>query len=172
MSQQCVVAVYDEFPQAVEAIQALEKSPFPNDQVSLATGSLSPDVMAEEALEYGDKTTGTTAKGAGIGGLVGLLLGVPLLLIPGIGPMLLAGPIFTGATGAVVGGFLGALKGWGVHEDHLLEYEQMVRNGKILVVAGGEPDDVAEAKRVLQETDTDRLKLHAATSADSPEITG
>lgn len=170
MSEQCVVAVYDEFAKASAAVQTLERSDFPSDQVSMATGSLPPEMKVEQALKYGDQTTADSVKGAGIGGLIGMLLGTPLLLIPGVGPLLLAGPAFTAATGAIVGGFLGAMTGWGVHEDHLAGYEQAVRDGKILVVAGGDPEQVAEAKSVLESTEADNVYLHAKDSADSPEI--
>ncbi len=99
-------------------------------------------------------------------------MGVPLWMIPGVGAFLLAGPMFTGATGAIVGGFLGSLGSWGVQQNQLEKYEQAVKNGKTLVVVvAAQPDKVAEAQQILRETDAEEINLHAATSADAPEIT-
>lgn len=166
MPSQCVVAVYDSFPLASSAIHALENSEFPADQVSLVTHDVEKEVPRTEPMQYGDDTHRDAAKGAGVGGLLGLLLGAPLLAIPGIGPMLIAGPLAVGMTGAIVGGFLGSMVGWGVHADHVAEYEKKVREGALLVVASGDPDDVALAQRVLQATDARSVDLHAKTSAD------
>lgn len=170
MSNHCVVAVYESFDQARESVQALEKSDFPSDQVSLVTHSVSDEVLQEDVLQYGDETEKDAAKGAGVGGLLGLLLGTPLLMIPGVGPVLIAGPLAAGLTGAIVGGFLGAMAGWGVHEDGVQQYEQQVKQGKLLVVANGDPKQTAEAQRVLRETNVEDIHLHAPTSADAPEV--
>jgi len=166
MARQCVVGIYETLDAAKQAIETLEQSNFPSEQVSLVTHSVERQVPEEEELQYGDQAQTDAAKGAGIGGLVGVLLGAPLLAIPGIGPVLLAGPIAAGMTGAIVGGFLGALTGWGVHEDQVAEYEEKVREGATLVVADGDPQEVAEAQRTLKETDATRVDLHAKTSAD------
>ncbi|MEZ6097782.1 MAG: general stress protein [Pirellulaceae bacterium] len=170
MSNHCVVAVYESFDEAKQAVQALEKSDFPSEQVSLVTHSVPEEVLQEEVLQYGDETEKDAVKGAGVGGLLGLLLGTPLLMIPGIGPVLIAGPLAAGLTGAIVGGLLGAMAGWGVHEDHVQQYEQEVKDGKLLVVANGDPRHTAEAQRVLREMNAEDIHLHAPISADAPEV--
>lgn len=166
MPNQCVVAVYDSFDKAKDAIVALEQSDFPSQQVSFVTHNVEDEVPRPEPMQYGDDTGQDAAKGAGIGGLLGLLLGAPILAIPGVGAVLVAGPIGVGLAGAVVGGFLGAMAGWGVHEDHLEQYEEKVRQGALLVVANGDPQQVAEAQRVLRDTNAEDVDLHAKTSAD------
>lgn len=166
MYHECVVAVYDSWQPAREAVRALEADAYPEEQISLVTHSVTAEVPREDALQYGDETENTAAKGAGIGGLVGALLGAPLLTIPGIGPLLIAGPLATSITGAIVGGFLGAMGGWGIHEDHVRQYEELVRDGKILVVAHGDPEEIATAKRILDETPAEEVHVHTETSAD------
>lgn len=172
MYEQCVAAVYRTFAQARDAVQALEQSDFPSEHISLVTHSVEEEVPRdeEEALQYGDSTERAAAKGAGAGGLIGLLAAAPLLTIPGIGPLIVAGPIAAGLTGAIVGGLVGAMSGWGVHPDRIKEYEDKLREGCLLVVAGGDPEQVAEAKRVLDETDAEMVHLHTKTGDDSPEI--
>jgi hypothetical protein len=171
MSHNCVVGVYGSFSEAKEAVQLLEHSTFPSEQISLATHSAGEEIVSSSALKYGDEAESDAAKGAGIGGLIGVLLATPLLMIPGIGPLLVAGPLAAaGLTGAVVGGLLGSMQGWGVHTDHIEEYEQLLRQGKLLVVAHGDPEQVALAKSLLDQTDAETVKLHMPNSADSPEI--
>lgn len=170
MSDSCVVAIYDSFEKARDAVQQLEHYSFPSDQVSFVTHSVGDDLRHSEALQYGDESETRAAEGAGVGGLIGLLVGAPILAIPGIGPLLVAGPLATGLTGAVVGGFLGSMLGWGAHEDHVSEYEKKVRAGHLLIVCNGEPDEVASAKELLDGTDVVEVHLHTRTSADAPEI--
>ena len=121
-------------------------------------------------MQSGDETEKSTAVGAATGGLLGILLGAPLLAIPGIGPALVAGPLAAGLTGAAVGGFLGSMQGWGVHEDHIKQYQRAVDEGKLLVVATGNPQQVAEAKGVLQGTKALTVNTHADNSADAGDI--
>lgn len=166
MSRQCAVAVFDTFESAQEAIHLLDQHEYPADQVSLVANSVKQEVPSTIAMQYGDESRRDAAIGAGMGGLLGLLLGTPLLAIPGIGLMLIAGPLAAGLTGAIVGGFLGSLAGWGVHQDHVAEYEEAVRKGKFLVVAHGDPLQVDSAKYWLEKTDSRSVTLHAQTSGD------
>jgi hypothetical protein len=122
------------------------------------------------AVKSGDESEKSAAAGAATGGLMGALLATPLLLIPGVGPVLLAGPISAGLTGAIVGGFLGSMAGWGVHEDQIGRYQEMVNEGKYLIVASGDPQEVAAATEALQATNPDHLHVHAQTSADAPGV--
>jgi hypothetical protein len=170
ISQDCVVAVYDSFDKARTGIWELEKAEFPPDQVSLVTHDVRHELPRGEALQHGDNAERNAARGAGFGGLLGLLIGAPLLAIPGVGPVLLAGPLAAGMTGAIVGGFLGSMSGWGVHADHIREYEQLVHQGSVLVVANGDPVQLAEAKRILDGTPAREVHVHAEEAADSPEV--
>lgn len=170
MSQECVVAVYPSLERAKHAVQTLESAGFSHDHVSLVTRSPADRVPDDEALQYGDQAERSAAKGAGVGGLIGALLGAPVMTIGGIGAVVIAGPIAMGLTGAIVGGLVGAMSGWGVHSDHVKEYEQRIADGSVLVMASGGPREVAEAEKILQEqTEPDELHLHAETSADSVE---
>ncbi len=167
LNQQCVVAVFDSLTVAKEALNALESAKIPADCVSLVTHSVEGQTPQTETMQYGDDTASDAAKGAGVGGLFGLLLGAPLLAIPGIGLMLIGGPLAMGITGAIVGGFLGSMAGWGVSEDHVAEYEKQVTEGAVLIVVNGDPQEVATAQGVLQESGAQSVDLHAKTSADS-----
>src|SRR5262245_46874464 len=116
-SRESVVAVFESLDQAKDAVRALEQAGFPHEQVSLVSRSVKKELPREkDVLEKDDQAAPDARTGATLGGLVGLLLGAPLLTIPGVGLVLLAGPIATAITGAIVGGFLGSMAGWGVPE--------------------------------------------------------
>jgi hypothetical protein len=171
MSQECVVGVYDSPEKARDAVEALERSQFSLQHVSLVGGTAVEALRKIESLKYGDDAETKAAEGAGLGGLAGILLAAPLLAIPGVGPLLVAGPLAAaGLTGAVVGGFLGSMRGWGVHDDHVTEFEQKVRSGHFLVIVSGDPQEIALAKKILDNSDAGEVRLYARTSADSPEI--
>lgn len=169
MSRHCTVAIFDDFAAAQEAVHKLDESKFPSDQVSLVANSVHQDLQSTNILQYGDESDRDALFGAGVGGLLGFFLASPLLTIPGFGLMLIAGPITAGLTGAIVGGFLGSMLGWGVHEDHVAEYEDEVRQGAFLVVASGDPFEVDYAKQVLSETNARSIAMHVRESADIVE---
>lgn len=93
--------------------------------------------------------------GAALGGVAGLALALAPLAIPGIGPILAAGPIaaaLTGAgIGAVAGGLIGGLTKLGVPEDEAHYYAEGVRRGGILVTVAAEGEAQARtAVNVMQ----------------------
>ncbi|HEX2198363.1 MAG TPA: hypothetical protein VHG88_07065 [Burkholderiales bacterium] len=122
--------------------------------------------LNESEGEAGDAASGAlTGAGAGaaIGGLGGLLLSVAPLAIPGVGPIIAAGPIaaaLAGAgIGALAGGLIGGLTRLGVPEDEAHYYAEGVRRGAILVtVAAG---DQAQASRAVE-----IIKRHGAVDID------
>lgn len=169
MSHDCVVAVYDSASQATAAVKSLEQAHYPHDQISLVTrrGPNGGAPVEAESVQLGDRAENQAAKGAGLGGVIGALLAVPIVVATGgAGAILLAGPVAMGLTGGVVGGLIGAMKGWGIHEDRLREYEALVREGAALVIASGDPEQLARADKLLQETDVREVTLHAKDSGD------
>jgi hypothetical protein len=115
----------------------------------------------------GSRTTSGAFAGAGtgaaVGGIAGLALSLAPLAIPGIGPILAAGPIaaaLTGAgIGAVAGGLIGGLTNLGVPEDEAHYYAEGVRRGGILVTVAAETeaqaDQAAEVMRSHGAVDID-----------------
>ncbi len=62
------------------------------------------------------------------------------------------------------------MSGWGVHADHLAEYERMVRGGSFLVMGHGDPIELIEAERVMRQTDATEVNVHRQTSKDASEV--
>jgi uncharacterized membrane protein len=90
-----------------------------------------------------------------LGGVLGWLVGVGALAIPGLGPFIAAGPIMAalgGASiGAAAGGLIGALVGMGIPEYEAKRYEARVREGRILISVHSEnSDETRRAKDIFE----------------------
>src|SRR5690606_10823949 len=125
--------------QAERIVTELEAAGFAYEDVSV----LMPDRAGTRdfAHEKGTKAPEGAVAGAGTGGVIGgafgLLAGIGSLAIPGIGPLIAAGPILAtlsgAAVGATVGGMAGALVGMGIPEYEAKLYEGRIRDGNILI---------------------------------------
>ena len=106
--------------------------------------------------------------GAFWGGFWGLLFGSALFAIPGIGPLLVAGPlvgwIVAGLEGAVVVGGVSAvgagLVSIGIPKDSVLEYEVALKSNKFLLIVHGTADEVDKAKEIIAGTRHSLYKVH------------
>ncbi|MCM3782829.1 general stress protein [Neobacillus mesonae] len=140
MAKQKVVGIFETEEEASRAIEQLMSRGYSNEEISVITRSKE-DQRAIES-ETGTKAPEGIAAGAAtggvLGGVTGLLAGIGALAIPGVGPILAAGPIAATLTGAAVGagagGLVGGLVGLGIPEDEAREYEQSVEEGRILVL--------------------------------------
>jgi len=134
-----IVGMFDTLKDAQAAMRELVDMGVSRNDISFITG----DSKGEYTTQTGtlrDEMSGT-ATGAGtgavLGGLGGLLVGLGALAIPGIGPLVAAGPLATtllgAGVGAAAGGLLGSLVDLGVPEEEAHYYAEGVRRGGILV---------------------------------------
>lgn len=170
VADQNVVAVFPQLAAAKAAIKQLSHDGVSQDHISLVAHSLEDDIEVQSFLTHGDKTETDAARGAVVGGLLGLLAGAAFFWIPGFGPLVILGPLATGFTGGAVGALVGAMTGWGIPQDHVHRYEQKIQAGGVLVIVHGSPLLVSAAYRILSEANPQELTLYAKDSADSPEI--
>jgi len=154
-----VFGIYASPAVAEVAVDHLLAKGFTNSAISV----LLPDDESTRAFAHEKHTkapegtaTGATAGGI-IGGSLGLLAGIGALAIPGVGPLIAAGPIVAtlagvGAGGAV-GGIVGALVGMGIPEFEAKRYEGAVKDGgTLLSVHCDTPHQIDAAKEGLKET--------------------
>jgi hypothetical protein len=170
MSEECVVAVYDSLQKAEQAVHILDRGDYPTGSISLVATDLGrqPDVI--EDLEMGDDSVHDAAVGAGLGAILGVLAGIGVTVVSGLGLVFLAGPLGGGIVGAATGAFLGGLRGWGVHHEHIHHYEKAVKEGKVILIAHGNPLQLVEAERMLRETYPRELHVHTRTDSEAPEV--
>lgn len=165
-----VVGLFDAIDDARMAVSALKDEGFRPDDISLVAGDKAGkysttlgegrqgaiDTAADAGNTAADAADGA-ATGAGVGavmgGLGGLLLGLGALAIPGIGPVVAAGPLIAALAGAGIGaaagGLVGALVDAGVPEEHARNYTEGVRRGGSLVTVRVSDDNASRAVAVL-----------------------
>jgi hypothetical protein len=139
MAAKAVFGIAKNEEQATRIVNALKEAGFSSDDVSV----LLPDRAGSRdfAHEHHTKAPEGAAAGAVAGGVMagvlGWLAGIGSLAIPGVGPLIAAGPIMAALSGAAAGGALGtlagALVGLGIPEFEAKQYEGKVKNGNILI---------------------------------------
>ncbi|OWK39814.1 general stress protein [Fimbriiglobus ruber] len=168
-----VVAVFDSHDQAEGAIRELQADGFDMQKLSIVGKDYHTEEHVVGYYTTGDRMLYWGKLGAFWGGFWGLLLGSGFFWVPGIGPLLVSGPLVLWLVGALeeailVGGVsaLGAaLFSIGVPKNSVVQYETEVKNGKLLLVAHGTVDDVERAKHLLQKTRAKSTTMHAESVA-------
>ena len=142
---------------AENAVDKLHAAGFSHDDVSvlMADKQGSKDFASEKNTKAPEGTTAGALGGGTVGGTLGLLAGLGALAIPGVGPLIAAGPIMAALAGlgigGAVGGLVGALVGMGIPEYEAKRYEGRVNDGGILVSVHCESsEEIGRAKDVLK----------------------
>src|SRR6202012_5907751 len=150
--------IYKDRATAEAAVDRLLAGGFSNDDVSvlMSDNSGSKDFATEKNTKAPEGTTTGGGVGGVVGGTLGLLDGIGALAIPGVGPLIAAGPIMAGLAGlgigGAVGGLVGALVGMGIPEYESKRYEGRVKDGGILVsVHCDTSEEISRAKDVLKQ---------------------
>lgn len=140
------------------AILALERKGFSPADISVLMGEGAADgeggLATENATKAPEGAVVGASTGAAIIGTFGWLAGMGALAIPGLGPLLAAGPLMAAlagvGVGGAIGGLAGALIGLGIPEYEAHRYEGVIRRGGILVsVHAVDPRHTHDAKLVL-----------------------
>jgi hypothetical protein len=167
-----VAGVFPVQTQAQQALQDLQTAGFAPQRVSVIARDTerARDVAEETGAEVPTGAAAGAGAGAVLGGLAGWLIGIGALAIPGIGPVVAAGPIAAalgvgGTTaavgagvGAVAGGLVGALTGWGFSESEAREYQERVGRGDILLAVEVPDDqDTGRAEDILRRSGGERV---------------
>jgi uncharacterized membrane protein len=163
-----VVAIYDTHEQAELAIKELQEGGVDMKSLSIAGKDTHTDEHVVGYYNTGDRMKHWGKVGAFWGGFWGLLFGSGLFLIPGLGPILVAGPlvawIVAGLEGAVVVGSVSALGAGlvsiGIPKDSVLTYEVALKTDKYLLVVHGTEDAVDNAKNIIAGTEHSSYTVH------------
>lgn len=172
MIEECVVAVYRTLDAASDAVRRLTAAGFRPATISLVTLALEDNPEVLDELKLRDDSLYDAAAGAGLGSVLGLLSGISVTVLSGLGIVFLVGPIGGAIMGGITGGFIGAMAGWGVHEHQIQHYERLVRSGNVLVIAHGDPRELANAYRLLGETDPAELHTYSRSDSEAAGVQG
>lgn len=168
-----VYGIYTSRTQAENAVDALRVDGFRSEDISalLPDNISNKEFAAEKNTKAPEGTAAGAASGAVVGGVLGWLAGVGLLAIPGVGPLIAAGPIVGMLAGAgavgVAGGIVGALVGMGIPEYEAKRYEGRVKNGGILLSVHCDSGDWSDrAKEILKRTGAEDVASTSEAKAD------
>lgn len=163
------IITFNTHTEAEDAVKELHKAGFDMKKLSI----IGKDYHTEEDV-VGYYNTGDRVKkwgkfGAFWGGLFGVLFGSAFFFIPGVGPIMIAGPFVSSIVGglegaALIGGLdaLGAaLYSIGIPKDSVIKYETAIKNEKFILVVHGSSDEIGNAKDILTNI-SHELQVHSA----------
>lgn len=174
-----ILGIFDNRNEADGAIDDLHDAGFDAKDISIIMRH-NPEgkrVEPSRGTVVADSTVSGAATGGIIGGIAGLLIGIGAIAVPGIGALLIGGPLvaalgLTGAaattasgaaTGILAGGLLGALVGLGLPERDARVYEERVRTGSIVVAVSAGDADAKEARMILEDNNADQVRMLSTT---------
>jgi hypothetical protein len=163
-----VVAIYDTHAGAEEAVKELQRAGIDMRALSIVGKGTHADEQVVGYYNSGDRMKYWGKAGAFWGGFWGLLFGSAFFAIPGIGPVLVAGPVVAWIVGAlegaaVVGGLsaIGAgLYGMGIPKDSVLQYELALKTDKFLLMVHGGTTEVEKAREIIANTRPVNVTVH------------
>ena len=163
-----VTGIYPTHSEAEAAVKALQQAGFDMQKLSIVGKDYHTEEHVIGYYNAGDRMKFWGKLGAFWGGFWGLLFGSALFFIPGIGPVVVFGPLVSWIVGALggavmVGGLsaLGAgLYSIGIPKDSIMEYETALKAAKFLVIAHGTAAEMATAKSILETTGAAQVTAH------------
>jgi hypothetical protein len=172
--RETVIGVFNDQMTAQRAIERLKDAGFAPDDIGILMQNQqgAQNLATQTGTKAGEDAGKGAVAGGLLGGLGGLLGGIGALAIPGIGPVVAAGPLAAGlgavlgstATGAVVGAgvgaIAGALIGMGVPENEARVYEDRFRQGRILVTVKAGFNRYDDAWRILRNAGAEDINFN------------
>src|SRR5690349_21966689 len=168
-----VFGIYRDRATVEDAVDMLRQAGFRHTDISVLFpyNEGTKDFAAEKNTKAPEGTATGAGTGAVIGGTLGWLAGIGALAIPGVGPLIAAGPIVAALTGVGVGGAIGgisgALIGMGIPEYEAKRYEGRVKEGGVLLSVHSDNSDwTRKAKDILERTGADDISSTGEAKAD------
>ncbi|MFZ3380544.1 MAG: general stress protein [Candidatus Acidiferrales bacterium] len=173
-----VAAVYRTHTEADQAVKELQSGGMDIRKISIVGKGYHTDEHAVGYYNTGDRMKYWGKVGAFWGGFWGLLFGSAFFMIPGLGPILAAGPvvawIVAGLEGAVEVGVLGALGAGlysiGIPKDSIVKYETALKQDQFLLIVHGTDAEVTTARDILESTHPSTLSLHAGDAVAAAAV--
>jgi uncharacterized membrane protein len=169
-----VVGIFNSHTEAEKSIKELQKAGFDMKKLSIVGKDYHTEEHVVGYYNAGDRMKVWGKLGAFWGGFWGLLFGSALFIIPGIGPLIVFGPLVGWIVGAlegavVVGGLsalAAALFSIGIPKDSSILYETALKSDKFLVIAHGTADEAAKAKSILETAGAAQTDVHSGISGE------
>lgn len=160
-----IVAIYSSHTAAEAAVKELQRSGFNLKGLSIVGRDYHTEEHVVGYYNIGDRIKVWGKTGAFWGGFWGLLFGSAFFWVPGLGPLLVAGPLVAWIIGALEGAItLGGLSvigaaiySIGIPKDSILRYETALKSDKFILIAHGSSGEITHAKETLNGTGPEML---------------
>jgi uncharacterized membrane protein len=176
MSKNQVFCIAKNHGQAEEIVERLQASGFPQGEISILLPDTegNHDIGHVKATKAPEGATTGAATGGVTGGVIGLLAGIGALAIPGVGPLIAAGPIMAALSGAAIGGtaggIVGGLIGMGIPEIEAKRYEEKLKSGNYLIAVHTHDDDQEDrAEEIFKAAGAEDITSAGMSSAPKDE---
>ena len=154
-----LISTFSDRQQAERAVDELRRKGFER-EISILTKDSESRSRDHDDMRRGNDLTSGIAGGGIIGGLAGLAIGAGALAIPGIGPLIAAGPIAGALSGAATGGIAGGLIDWGIPADRGKYYEDKIKEGRVLVSVQADDKKIKDAEETLKRLGGQDVEIH------------
>jgi hypothetical protein len=172
--KKCVFGIYPARDEVQSAVSSLRDAGFLNSDISvlLPENLGSKELATEKSTKAPEAAAVGAGSGAAVGGALGWFVGIGALAIPGIGPVIAAGPLVAMlagiGVGGALGGFTGALVGVGIPEYEARRYESRLLKGDILLaVHCKNPEQIHRAQTILRASHAEDISSIDSSSAGS-----
>jgi hypothetical protein len=172
-----VFGIYSTTAGAEQAVDLLVAAGFAQQDISvlLPDNQSSKEFAHEKNTKAPEGTAAGVTAGGVVGGTLGLLAGIGALAIPGVGPLIAAGPIMGALTGlgvgGAVGGLVGALVGMGIPEYEAKRYEGRIKEGGILLSVHCDTSaEIDSAKEILKDSGAEDISSAGEKSVSSQDV--
>ena len=163
------VIILKNHEEAENAVKQLQRSGFNMKKISI----IGKDYNTEESVigyyNAGDRMSFWGKQGAFWGGMWGILVGSAFFMVPGIGPLLIAGPLVAAIVGGLQGAVMiggmsvlgAALFSIGIPKDSIVNYESAIKSESFIIVLHGTAEELAGVKDILKNMGRD-MQVHSA----------
>jgi uncharacterized membrane protein len=168
-----VVSVYETHDLAESAVKELQKAGLDMKRLSIVGKDYHTEEHVAGYYNTGDRMKAWGKIGAFWGGLWGLLFGAAFFVVPGIGPVAVAGPLVSWIVGAlegavVVGGAsaIGAgLASIGIPKDSIIKYETQLKADKFILLFHGTAEEMEKTRGILEKTQATEINVHGESAS-------
>ena len=173
-----VVAIYNTHTEAEAAIKELKRAAFNIEKLSIVGKDYHTEEHVVGYYNAGDRMKYWGKLGALWGSIWGWFIGAAFFAIPGVGPVLVAGPlvgwILGALEGAVITGGMTAigagLFSLGIPKDSVLNYETALKANKFILLAHGTAEETAHARSIIQTTRPQSMETHTTTVEEPSSV--
>lgn len=155
-----VVGLFDDKRQAEKAVDEIKNSGIRENKISIVGKEDQLRGNEREGDMPGAKMSRGASTGGTLGGLAGLIAGAGALAIPGIGPIVAAGPIAAGLSGVAAGGLVGGLVDLGIPRDRGEFYEKELKRGSLFAAVETDEGSVDNVSSIMRKNGARDVESH------------